>query len=73
MAYAIQNTKNINFDTNILTEVLKEIPAVQRQVFILKTFDEKPTKEICANFKINEKQFWTYIHNVRVKLMENIC
>lgn len=73
MNYALQNTKNINFNAKLLTEVLKEIPVIQKQVFILKTFDEKPTKEICTILKINEKQFWSYIHNVRVKLIQNIC
>ncbi len=72
MALAITKSNSLNLDFNTISETLKEIPALQRHVFILKTFDNKPTKQICKDLKIDEKQFWSYIHNVRVKLMESI-
>lgn len=52
--------------------LLNEIPETQRQIFILKTYHNYSVSDICKVYKINEKQFWSYIHNTRVRLMDSI-
>ena len=67
-------TLNQNINTNAnqisLNEALENVPKQQRDVFMLKTHYNYSTKEICKVLKIDEKQFWTYIHDTR-KLLIN--
>jgi len=60
----------INYDL-LLSKRFNEIPnKLQRDVFILKTFDKQTTKDICTNLNINKKEFWNCIHSVRKNLMD---
>ena len=51
---------------------LIEIPQNQKIAFLLKTFGERSTKNICHLLKINEKVFWKYIQLVRKQLVESL-
>ncbi len=52
----------------LVFETLKAIPKLQREVFILKTIHNYSTKAICKVLKIDEKQFWSYMHDARKQL-----
>ncbi len=67
-------TLNQNTEVNqiLLNETLENIPKQQRDVFILKTHYNYSTKEICKVLKIDEKQFWAYIHDTRKQLINTM-
>jgi len=70
MAITLQNRGSNEVSASLISEILKELPKLQREVFILKTLNNYTTKEICKSMKISEKQFWNCIHNVRKQLVK---
>lgn len=76
MNIALNNTKTADLKAQtpqqLLIETLATIPKLQRQVFLLKTFNKKSTQYICTTLNISEKQFWGYMHDARKQLMNII-
>jgi len=61
-----------NHNDSILQECLNRMPAIQRNAFVYKTFEDKKTSSICKDLKINEAVFWRLIHNARKELIESL-
>jgi DNA-directed RNA polymerase specialized sigma24 family protein len=66
----VTKNQNTNDEThhNLILKTLKAIPKLQREVFVLKTIHNYSTKAICNVLKIDDTQFWTYMHDARQQL-----
>ena len=65
-----EDTQNQN--DSILQECLNRMPAIQRNAFVYKTFEDKRTSSICTDLDINEAVFWKLIQNARKELIESL-
>jgi len=51
---------------------LQQMNPKQKKVFVLKTFEDLSTKDICNRLEITENDFWMYIGNARKEISEKI-
>ncbi len=70
----ITRNQNTSPETNqnLVLETLKTIPKLQREVFVLRTIHNYSTKAICKVLKIDDTQFWTYMHDARQQLANTL-
>jgi len=54
----------------VLKECLADVPEKSRQAFILKTFDNKESDEICNILDISSSNFWVLLHRCRNSLRD---
>jgi len=47
---------------------LRQMSTIQKDVYVLKTFKNVSTREICSDLKISEYDFWKYISAARKEI-----
>ena len=72
MNITLSQDPHVSMNKVTIQETLKLIPTLQRQVFLLRTFHEYSTKQMCTAFEIEEKRFWSYIHETRKFLIQSL-
>jgi len=58
--------------TKKLNLCLQQMNPKQKTVFVLKTFEDLSTKDICNRLDISENDFWKYIGNARKEISEKL-
>lgn len=54
----------------VLESCIKKLPARMREVYILKSMDNKTTEELCEDLEISSSNLWVMIYRARMHLRE---
>lgn len=64
------NDKNVVDNLGKINFCLSQMNSTQKNVFVLKTYDNVSTNDICKRLKISENEFWKHISEARKELKE---
>jgi len=66
------NEKKSTEQIQELNSCLREMNPKQMKVFVLKTFEDLSTNDICSRLNITENDFWKYIGAAREEISERL-